>query len=404
MLAEIMQFPDGEGRAELLEALYGSWGSYDLDSALASIEALPEGAERSGLLDIALSGAAERDPAEAARRLGLLPEGEGRRQAAEEIVQQWSRREPVKALRWARQNLSEMEFITHLQQASEHLPAAEGRALVEGLSEEARANYFRDTRFSDPNHYVMRMVREDPAGALDWLDQHGGLDSLVGSVVGEVVSAGGIDSAIEFAANLPEAKWGDDCLTGVAREAGRTGNPELLAWAQSQGQATHAAAINSWALEYPQAAAEYAATVGQEQLNRAVGTWAEDNPAAAYRWTVEAQAGDPEFVAEVISSGGLLESWSRHDPAAAAQAMEGFPSDLAGDYVGRVIESWARSEPGRASEFVAEHFAEEGAVRDAAVSALVEQIRGGNPGQARAWAESITNEDRRATLLESLQP
>ena len=403
VLEEIMLFPAGEGRSGLLGELFQAWGKYDLPLALASIANLPEGEDRTALMDGALRGAAQGDPAEAARMLHLLPGGEIREQAAEHIVEQWSMSEPVDALRWARENLPEMEFVRQLQQASERLPPSAAQDLVEGLSDEVRAQYFSETRISDPDHYVMRMVRDDPAAAIAWLEENGGLDSINGQVVGNILSAQGIESAIEFAATLPEAKWVDDYLASVATEAGRSGNLEWLEWARSQGGRAHASAVASWVREDPQAAAAYAAAAGLEQLSLAVGTWAQDDPAAAFRWTVEANAGDPERVGDVLRSGDLIGLWSRQDPVAAAEAMAGFPDDLAGGYLGSVIGSWASVEPSRASEYVAEHFAEGGAVRDSVVLSLVEQIKGGSPSEARAWAESISDDGMRATAIESLQ-
>ena len=123
---------------------------------------------------------------------------------------------------------------------------------------------------------------------------------------------------------------------------------------------------------------------------------------AALRWTAESHADDPAAMAEVLSESLLIEEWGGRDPTAAFEAVSGLPTEVAAPFVGDLVREWADQEPSRASEFIVEQFPDDGIVRDQAVAGLVERISATSPAEAQAWAESISDESLRASVLQSL--
>jgi hypothetical protein len=403
MRVEVMAYPDGEQRDDMLGELYESWGAYDLDAALASASAMPEGGLRDEMLSDAFDGAAEMDPRVAAAALASLPEGDSRDALAEGIISQWARQEPTAALDWARDNLEGNVFSDQLQKAANQLQVEDGARFVEGLSEKARAEFFSAGLFSS-SHFVARMAREDAAAAFAWLSKMGGLDPSggQGEVFAIAAAAGGIEQAIAASDSLPDGEFRDDFIRTVAYKAGREGGVEALAWAQGEGDQTYTRALQGWAFEDPEAATEYASREAVELVGKAVAGWAAADAQSAYRWTVETHEGDPQAIAKVLAQSDLLDQWGKQDPGGAAEAMLGFPDELGQESLSKVIGDWANSEPSRASEFIAGRL-EDGPLRDAAVSALVSNIKNNSPEEARVWAESISNESRREAVIQSLE-
>ena len=85
----------------------------------------------------------------------------------------------------------------------------------------------------------------------------------------------------------------------------------------------------------------------------------------------------------------------------AAEAMAGFPAELAPARVAKVISAWAATEPTRASAFIADRMGPSPA-RDAAVVALVDQINRASPAKAAEWVQSISDPELRDAVRNSL--
>ena len=101
---------------------------------------------------------------------------------------------------------------------------------------------------------------------------------------------------------------------------------------------------------------------------------------------------DPEV------AGQLFRGWTAYEPETAMRvAVELGTSSGAGAAMGR----WAYWEPDRASEFLRDQMLP-GPVRDAAVAALVHEIRDEDPTGAMAWAREIGDEAIRFHTMDSL--
>jgi hypothetical protein len=81
--------------------------------------------------------------------------------------------------------------------------------------------------------------------------------------------------------------------------------------------------------------------------------------------------------------------------------MLGLPGDLAPERRAGVARTWAAEEPAALSTFVNDRL-EPGPLRDAAVGALVGQIKDRDPNGAAAWARTISDEAKMYSLLDSL--
>ncbi|MFT5110427.1 MAG: hypothetical protein ACI8XO_004448 [Verrucomicrobiales bacterium] len=401
MLAEVLQYPEGLDRNDILAELYLSWGAYDLSPALASIDGLPDGAEKSALIERAMQGAIVRDPSHAAQYIDSLPEGEARTRMAKNIVEHWSGEAPVEALNWARENLDDDTFVSQLRGAAPVLPVAEAKVFVEQLSDQARAQFFALDGWYESNHFTLRMIREDPRAGFSWLDEQGGMEGLRGETVAQILLEEGLDAAINSADYLPEA-LSEDYVRSIASEAGRNADTQSIAWAREQGDWAHQAAVGAWAEEDPRAALAYATGQGPELVGQVVSAWSANDPAAAFGWAVETHAGDPEMMLTVLEQSAVIDSWGERDPVAAVDAVSGLPDEVAAPFIGRVVAQWAGEEPARVSEYLAENFPDNGDIRDQAVLSLVNQISRDRPDEARAWAESISDDSLRTTAIESL--
>lgn len=402
MLAEVLQFPAGEERDELLLELYGSWGHFDLQIALDSIDDLPEGSDKEKLAARAMRGALKRDPAAVAHQIGLLTEGKERDDLTRRVVERWANHEPVEALAWARQNMDEEQYVNHLRSAAAQLPVEAGRAFVEALSDESRERFFSRGGSIDSGHFAMRLIGEDPQVGLAWLKEQGGEDGVSGAAIARAVIGDGIEGAIELAGQIPEP-LSAEYTRWVAAEAGRQADAAGIEWARSQGVGAHGDAVEAWASEDPLGAVTYAADQDRSLEARAVEVWAREDPEEAFRWAVGTYSADPEAMADVLAESDLITDWGSSDPVGAVGHFASLPEEIAAPYIGTVVGNWAEDEPGRASEFVAAQFTEDGAIRDQAVVSLVEKISGGNPEEALAWAESISDPEVRDQALERLQ-
>ena len=98
---------------------------------------------------------------------------------------------------------------------------------------------------------------------------------------------------------------------------------------------------------------------------------------------------DPDVVVQVMNRTAFLETWVDRNPAAAAEAMLGFPEDLGPAQVSNVILQWAGDPTVPRIRFHQRPSRARARPRRVRCRSLVERIRYEDPEAAAQWADTI---------------
>ena len=285
-----------------------------------------------------------------------------------------------------------------------------------------------------------RRAKEDPSAAMDWLQsQHSGSERLRGML--EVIAL--------WAAEDSESAllWLESNAQGLARLETLNNGVELWAernpteasqWidgmANDGSKAIAAKAlVAKWAESEPAVAAEWVAGLPngpvQEKAKEALAkSWVMQDAKAASIWALaEAEFnGDYDLLGKTIlefskQSPEEAESFVRdlaqanyseiavashimgraeEDPAATAEWLARMaPTDpiYSAEYANELMQTWAESDSIAASEWLSSQ--NPGEQRDAAISGFSESILRYEPEAAAAWANTISDADRRMEQL-----
>jgi hypothetical protein len=129
------------------------------------------------------------------------------------------------------------------------------------------------------------------------------------------------------------------------------------------------------------------------------GRWGVQDPVAAANFALDAMAaGDAQDVTLV----SIATQWSRRQPRDAANWVSQFPEGpLQTAGVGCVVKTWASRDPKATGEWI--QGLPTGDLQDLAVSAFCEEIAPRSSERAIEWAQAITDPDRRARQIATLQ-
>ena len=285
-----------------------------------------------------------------------------------------------------------------------------------------------------------RRAKEDPTAAMDWLQsQHSGSERLRGM----------LEAIALWAAEDSESAllWLESNAQGLARLETLNNGVELWAernpaeasqWidgmANDGSKAIAAKAlVAKWAQSEPAVAAEWVAGLAngpvQEKAKEALAkSWVMQDAKAASIWALaEAEFnGDYDLLGETIlefskQSPEEAESFVRdlaqanyseiavashimgraeEDPAATAEWLARMaPTDpiYSAEYANELMQTWAESDSIAASEWLSNQ--NPGEQRDAAISGFSESILRYEPEAAAAWANTISDADRRMEQL-----
>jgi hypothetical protein len=409
-LPELLNLPTGDPREEALGDLFDAWGEAAPDAALAAARGLADAEERDQAIGRVLEQLAETEPRAAIAEALTLADADRREDVLFDIAETWAEREPAASLQWLAENVGDEAVAELIERDSESLPPDIAMRTIMDLSPEARAEFVRSSDFSESDHFIQRIATADTVEALTWLSDIGAMDAIAdsGSQFGGRAAHLGIEHVDEALGQIPIGQFRQSFVREAAEELARTDPESAAAWAYnlSGPDQTHALALayTTWGETEPETALAHMEETGigpsvlPSMTDLVVRNWASREPDAAYRWMFEQNGADPEALGAAVEHSGLIPLWVRQDPAAAADAMLGFPEDLAPAHLGTVIENWAAHEPSRASAYINEQL-EAGPARDAAVASLVRRIAENDPQGAADWTATIDDPPLRASLL-----
>jgi hypothetical protein len=229
---------------------------------------------------------------------------------------------------------------------------------------------------------------------------------------------------------------GSEYLSSVMREWSKSDAPAALAWASShlQGRVkldSLSAVMRQWASTDPSAAmgALQALPPGSRArlLPSAAQAWASTAPEDAFNWAKSLTPQD-----RIAATDAVMKGWANRDPSAAAKMLLETPAaglqssfdavannltqrqpaagfQWAGNLsdvgmrnreIGNAAETWGRLDASAAADQLAEM--KPGELRDSAVGGFVRSISALDPATAAGWADSIQNQDRRASSVKSV--
>lgn len=176
---------------------------------------------------------------------------------------------------------------------------------------------------------------------------------------------------------------------------------DVRQWANSGFYAGSNGSSRSWKLDEVQAAT--AVLIENPDLakspnwhRRLADRWAMENPDAALEWSASLP---PELQIEAAES--ALESWFQLDPKRAVAFTESLPaSEFRGFAIEKVAEEWADTDPGGALEWTAT--LPPGAIRDAATGRIARRLRYDRPARAIEIARMIDDDLLRLDNLKSV--
>jgi len=425
MFGKAMQVPEGLGRNELLIEIFTAWRETDPEAALAAVDQVTQAEGREAILETVLDGLAATNPQAGGDFLESMAEGSDRDLHARKFVSQWVKvGDPVAALRWAEENLLGSGYMEAVDESTRVLPPEIAQAIISAMDEELRsqiltpdgASSFSEPTPVSPTRFVSfpdsltRWAESDALGTLEWLREIGGQtpeNRGSGRTFGFNAAREDLESAYALVEDLPEGRFRTEFLEQVLLFGGRSDPEQTYQWATqadpSVRDSAKAQVLEGWAREDPQQAIAFAQTQDAATVGAVVDAWAQFDAGEAYRWLLESEQGNPEAMTARLDNSQLMDAWINQDAAGAAEAMAGFPEDLAPERVAGVVDRWAADEPSRASQYINDQL-EPGPVRDAAVVALIDHLRESDRTAASRWAESISDVELRGSVLETLPP
>jgi hypothetical protein len=323
---------------------------------------------RQQLLSSTLGRIAQTDAAEVQSQLRALPAGQERDNIVNQVIYSVVRQDAKSA----------MGFLDLLP---------EGR-----VRDSATANL------------VNQMVRVDSKAAAELLLTLP-LPVITQSVtqVANVMAMENLESALEWARNVPAGQARRNALNGVSGAWAQYDPRAAADWMmKEQPGADMSSVVGNWANTAPRDVLAWARTLTNEDTKRGalamvVQTLTRTNAAEAR--TVFLQDLTPE--AQAASAPNLAETLARRDLAGTRSWAESLPPGPARDgALSGVMREWATQDASGAAAWIDKMPISEG--RDMAVTQFASTVMRRDPESAVAWAASIGEPQLRATQLEQL--
>lgn len=456
-LDSAMGILDPSRRRDVMRRVLTSWITSDRDGAMAAIAAIDNLALRNDLTRHAIGTLTDSNPAGAVALLKSIPtmrddglwresfanwakadsaaaiaawdslkHPEQRRDALRGIASTLARKDVDSAIDWAKSLKEDKDrdsaVLSVLSSATESNPltAARHAELLKGID----GDRARETA----GHIGRRLAENDVPGAIDWAEKLAPAqkDSVLREIARDVMRYDP-DAAEQMLGKIQDDRQRQQMIGDLAR-LHMTGDPqEAMKWiaalpAGDQSAAWRQAA-SEWAGTRPEDAAAHVLTgtlddtARRYMIEATAESWSRIEPASAAQWATrlggkeglealgrivdEWSRRDPQsalgFIAD-STTGGQMEDltrraigrWSQEKPLEAANFAANLQqSDMKTSVVQNITDNWMHEDSMGASEWVAS--LEPSPARDSAVTTLINRIERDDPEAAVQWAETIND-------------
>jgi hypothetical protein len=252
------QIGDAHEKNAMLERALGM--TADQKVAMAELLQLPANRETQNLYQIVFGGWAATNPAEAASAAAALPLGANRNMALQGVAKDWANKDPQAALDWAASLGSDgtgelKAALIATGQKDPNLAASYVNKLTDASA-----------RNSAISSIAQSMSQDNPAGALDWLDQTATgktYDNSANKIMANLAQHDPATAAT-LMAKVTEPGVRDTAIANLAKNWGSKNPQAAVAWAQSlpdsDGAARNSALrviVNTWSKYDSSAAAAF---------------------------------------------------------------------------------------------------------------------------------------------------
>ncbi len=351
----VSELPGGRLKEELAGPLGREWAGQDPQGALAWALSVPAGQAQVEAMAGVFEGWAGSDPKTAALAAAGLPPGEGRSKALEKVAGRYAQSDPAAALIWlnalpldhARDEATQAFLERGLPEHFRNLSPAAAEATVNELF-----NMSRGTPLGDQLTVVLagRLAEVDPVRARDWvlhLEEGGPRNQAITRILAPWARQDPA-AALDFAMNEFQNSNRDNVVSGLASYWGRFDPQAALEFAKSLElghgrENVMAGVLDQLANVNPRQAADNIRELpADRQLSAAEGIlqrWTRQDPASAAAWAEQF----PDGEARTRGLSQVAREWGLHDAAAAGDWLETLPDGEIGD---RVIESYVSAADG----------------------------------------------------------
>lgn len=431
----VLEFEDASLRQVLLEHVAAVLAEVDPGVALERLQSAP-GRVRPGAIGLVLVHLARQSPENAARQIVSLTEPGARRQASVAVAEALARDDPSLAFRWADSledhNLRKDALVQAARVAGERDPrlALEELEVLEDSPDKVQVI----------GELVDAWGRRDPEVALAWVRENLALNAqgeTIGLLAARVAETNG-QVAFELVSDLPHGSARKEAFRRVAGTWGSADPAAAAASMESMPQQDRIAAaeglVESWTRIDPQEAAAYVASMAdREDFRPVIGkmseVWSETDPASAAAWAASLPADirsvaldqtvlqwgqqDQQDAAHFIATLSdfsedqdlayhVVGSWARWDIREAAGWVDRELDDpeVRRNSYHNLAAGWVRVEPEGAGEWTSS--LNEGD-REAAIEGIARALIWHDPGTAKAWAATLSNQDRGERLIRFIE-
>ena len=312
------------------------------------------------------------DPVDAVRNAEKIPGHDNREEYFGTALRTWGETDGETAAMWVLDEYQGEKLSDALYYVADGWAEAEPEAAGNWFLENTTGAILEDAVWE----VLEAWGRKDPEAAMEWSEQ---LDDYTkaGILFGLAEGWGAVDP--EGAAQAGMSMEGEiryDFLTSVATQ---------------------------WAGSDPQALGNWATSLLSEELRAGVlaemgESWAQIDPQAAAEWGAALESATDRYYLQ----SGIAVGWSDHDTSGAVEwAVNAItdPEDL-NELLGDIVFNWTNLDPAGTSEWLNQQ--PTGTKKDTILEVFSETISGQDPMAAVAWANQISDPDKRIESLRTL--
>jgi hypothetical protein len=286
-----LNLPPSADRNNALINVAAAWAAQDPAGALAWANGLPAGSEKTNAVNAAIKAMALQDPTTAAAAALQLPGSSNRNELLGDVATNWAQTDPAGALAWADKNLTGDAFLSAATGVLNQMGQTDPRAAAAALAQIPDLNVIAQ---AVPD-LATNWAQQDAPAAMQWAQSLPADNVAVrNSAFTNVLKIWSASDPAGAANYIQQNLAGDPSFSTLATQVvnswGSSDPQAALTWAQSlpPGDAQNGAvlaAVTQLANDDPQAAWNAAEQLSGSSRNQAlanvIGSWANQNPAAA---------------------------------------------------------------------------------------------------------------------------